>query len=192
MTTLALHTTPEVVESMAAQTLRGVLQEWLIDRVPSDDGSRVHHVIVGKPTRELRDEMVVSVHMDHPFGPKMDKSTNISGLGGGLSGRPYVFPGETTGGMKIEEIIGCVQVRVRQRLAAEDASKLMYPILARIRQALNRDERLRFIEDGFGNYMFRIETFRATGYESGGGDVTINSKWVDFRALVCYSNCRDL
>lgn len=190
--TVAPFETPTALEAKLAHVLKDVIGDHCINYVAPDDTSKANHVIIGKPTRELRDEIVVSVHMDHPLGPIMDRDDRVSGLRGGLSNRPYVIPNETIGGMTVDEIIGGVQIRARRRETSEDATFIIKPVHVRIKRAINRDKRLRLIQDDLGNTMFTIHTFRAVGYESGGGDVTINTRWVNFRALACYSNCRDL
>jgi hypothetical protein len=190
MTSSNPQTTPKTIEAMLAETIKDAVEKKCVTEIPDDDDSRADHVIIGKPTRELRDEMVISIHMRHPFGPRMDKDTAVHGLPRSSDSGPWVFPAETMGGMRVERIIGCVQIRLRKRQNAEEASWLFEPVKERIRQAINCDASLSSLSDDFGNTMFWIETFRATGYDSGGGEVSLTNQWVDFRAFVSSTNCR--
>jgi len=182
--------TPSSIEPLLATTMQTVLTEWCITDVPEDDASRANAVIIGKPTDELRQDIVVSIHTQHPFGPIRDRDTRVDGVeGGGLSRSPHRFPQETLGGMRTEEIIGCVQVNIRLRKESEDATWLIGPVIERVKQGIDRDKRLIGLEDDLGNYLSIIETFRADGYAGGGGKVTTNFRWVDFRAYVHRTNC---
>lgn len=184
-------TTPSTIEALIAETIQAAVEARCITDVPEDDESRANHVIIGKPTRELRDELVISVHMQHPFGPRLDRDQNITGTTGVPGPRPWKFPAETIGGATFEEIIGCVQIRLRQRTSLEDAMWIFSAVKERVKQAINLDKSLKTLTDGMGNTMFLIETFRAIGYDSGGAEVSLTTQWVDFRALVSRSNCRE-
>ncbi len=182
--------TPETVESILAAKLKVVLTDWCIARVADDDRSVANHVIVGKPTSELRDPIVVSIYTEHPLGPVADKDKIVMGPPRGDSERPYKFPPETNGGMRTKQIIGAVQVNVREDLSAEDATVIKTAVMARVEKAINTDKRLGYFEDDFGNHMIDLDTFKASGYASGGGNVSIYIGWQDWRAFVSSTNCR--
>jgi hypothetical protein len=104
---------------------------------------------------------------------------------------PYVWPVETSGGMRTETVIGAIQVNIRERESyADNAKAINAAVIARIRNAINQDASLRPFHDDFGNFVSRVETFQASGYQSGGGNVSINVRWVDWRAVVHSTNCR--
>jgi len=178
------------IEAILAHTLHTVLTEWCIDDVSTDDPSRADHVVLGKPTRELRDSKVVSIRMQHPLGPAADKDEVVSGSPRGQDERGHYFPAETSGGMMVEKIIGCIEVRIREKLSYPDAVEVNASLIERIKRAINTDLRLALLKDDFGVTLFKLETFQATGHASGGGDVSINVRWVDWRAFTCRTNCR--
>lgn len=178
------------IEAMLAEVLDTVLTEWCITNVPTTDPSRANHVVLGKPTRELRDANVVSIRMQHPLGPAADKDETVSGTPRGQDERGHYFPHETMGGAIFEKIIGCIEVRIRQKLAYPDAVEINAPLVERIKRAINTDYRLRTLTDDFGVTLFKIETFQASGHASGGGNVSINVRWIDWRAFTARSNCR--
>ena len=183
--------TPTSIEALMADRIHDAVERWCKTDVPLDDEARANEVIIGKPTVEIKKDIVLSVHMQHPFGPVRDRDTTVSGAGtGGLTGRPYFFPMETMGGARIEEVVGCVQVRIRKKMKYDDAVWLIAAVIERAKQAINRDTTLRRISDDLGNTMFLIEAFRVDGYESGGGRMSVNFRWVDFRAYVTCTNCR--
>lgn len=179
---------PQSAEAMLADKLQTALTTHLITNVEYDDPSRADHVIIGKPTKELKDRIVISVHTQHPFGPTVDKDASISGLSSG--NRPYYWPKETFGGMETEEIIGCVQINIRERMPPEEAVWVNSIITHRVKKAINEDPELEAFSDGLGNSVSLIETFRAVGYASGGDKVSVYFRWVDWRAMLHRSNCR--
>ena len=183
--------TPQSIEWLIATNMRDAVSEWCINDVDTDDPSRADNVIIGKPQDELVDEITLSIHVHHPLGPGSDRDTDVTGLSGGLSQRKWNFPGETFGGMRVEEIVGCVQIRARvDQDNYTDALELFGPIVLRIEDAINRDSRLANLEDELGRTMFIIEAHRREGYESGGGSTWLDTQWVDWRAYVSSTNCR--
>nr|NIV40059.1 hypothetical protein [Anaerolineae bacterium] len=60
----------------------------------------------------------------------------------------------------------------------------------RVKAAINRDADLNSLSDDFGNTMHVLETFQAVGYAGGGGDVSINFRWIDWRAFIHRTDCR--
>jgi hypothetical protein len=178
------------IEAILAEALLEVLTEWCITNVPTSDPSRANHVVLGKPTRELRDANVVSIHMQHPLGPSADKDERVSGTPRGQDERGHYFPAETLGGMIVEKIIGAVQVNVRQKLAYTNAIEINASIVQRVKAAVNRDKQLVPLKDDFGTTLFKLETFQAAGHASGGGNVSINIRWIDWRAFSSVTNCR--
>lgn len=181
---------PTSIIPLVAETLHEALLRECKTSVPTSDPSRADHVIIGKPTTELRDNIVVSIHMNHPLGPGSDTDANISGPPMSSKDRPLKFPAETSGGMRTELIIGAVEIRTRQRLEFSEAMWVEGAINARIKGAINQAPELRYLKDDFGNFMSRIETFKHSGYTSGGGKVSIGAGWVDWRAVVHTTNCR--
>ena len=179
---------PQSLEAMLAEKLQTALTTHLITNVDLNDQSIADYVIIGKPTAELKSRIVVSIHTQHPFGPTTDKDTSISGLSSG--GRPFYFPKETFGGMETEEMIGCVQINIREKMPAEEAVWINSIVTHRVKKAINEDSELDAFSDGLGNSMSMIETFRAVGYASGGDKVSVYFRWVDWRAIVHRSNCR--
>jgi len=178
------------IEAILAHMLHTVLLEWCITNVSADDPSRASHVVLGKPTRELRDSKVVSIRMQHPLGPAADKDEVVSGSPRGQDERGHYFPPETMGGMIVEKMIGCIEVRIREKLSYPDAVEVNASLIERIKKAINTDSRLGLLKDDFGVTLFKLETFQATGHASGGGDVSINVRWVDWRGFTCRTNCR--
>ena len=158
--------------------------------VSEDDESRADHVILGKPTTELRDAIVVSIHTEHPLGPVSDKDFTAMGTPRGEDERPYKWPSETTGGMRTKEVIGAVQINIREKVPYDTAKAINSAVANRIEIAINQDAVLRSFSDEFGNFCSQIDTFRASGYQSGGGNVSINIRWIDWRAFVHSTNCR--
>jgi len=177
---------PTTLEAMIADGLEGACTEYCITNVDDDDPSMSDHVILGKPTEELADEIVVSIHMQHPFGPTMDKDSAITGKTG-VTG--FHFPDETIGGGRVDQIMGAVQVNIRQDLEYADAMWISAVVVERVKQAINLHPDVRSLTDSYGNVMFKLQTFRAIGYASGGGDVSVYFRWVDFVAYVSYTNC---
>lgn len=181
---------PQSIEAVLSSTLLAAVKEYCQTNVSDTDESKADHVILGKPGSELSDKVVVSVHMQHPFGPVMDKDTNQTGLSGGLSMDPYAFPAETIGGMRVDKIIGCVQINIREDMPPDEAAWINGAVKERVRVAINEHPSLHDLADDFGNHLWKIETFRAVGYDSGGSDVSVHFRWIDFRAYVSYTNIR--
>lgn len=183
-----LATTPRHFESMIADKMIEALEEWCIERVPTDDDSRADVVIFGHPRQERKYNVVLSVHLEHPFGPVMDTDSDVTGLRGN---RAWLWPRETVGGMRTSEIIGCVQINLRQSIPQATAAWVTPVVKERVKQAVNRDRRLKGFTDDLGNTVSVIEAFKAIGYSSGGGNVSVHHGWVDWRAYVHNTNCRE-
>jgi len=172
---------------MILTNMKTALTEWCITDVDSDDPSKADHVIIGKPTEELSDEIVVSIHIRHPLGIEQDRDKDVTGKS---TQTRWKFPGETFGGMRVEEIVGTVQIRARKDLTYENATLLFSPLTQRVLDAINRDYLLTALTDSTGRTMFLIEAYRREGYESGGGEVSIDTQWIDWVAYVSSTNCR--
>lgn len=181
---------PQSIESLLGDKLKSVLTERCITDVSDDDESKANHVILGKPTTELRDNIVISIHTEHPLGPIADKDHIVMGTPRSDEERPFKWPAETTGGMRSKVVIGAVQVNIREKLPYETAKAINGAVASRIEAAINQDGELDAFHDDFGNFMSRIETFEASGYQAGGGNVSINIRWIDWRAFVHSTNCR--
>ena len=181
---------PQSIESILGDKLKEVLTRWCITGVPLDDESRANHVILGKPTTELRDAVVISIHTEHPLGPISDKDHIVMGTPRSDDERPFKWPAETTGGMRSKVVIGAIQVNIREMFAYEIAKAINGAVASRIEAAINQDAELDAFNDDFGNFMSRIETFQGSGYQAGGGNVSINIRWIDWRAFVHATNCR--
>lgn len=180
--------TPKSIEWLIATNMRDAVSEWCIIEVDADDLSKANNVIIGKPQDELVDEITLSIHIHHPLGPGSDRDTDVTGSS---TSTRWSFPGETTGGTRIEEIKGTVQIRARVDTDNyTDALELFGPVVLRIEDAINRDSRLAILEDGMGRTMFLIEAHRREGYESGGGNTWLDTQWVDWCAYVSSTNCR--
>ncbi len=178
------------IYALIAHTIKEVLEDWCINYVAEDDSSRAQHVLLGKPTGELRSEIVLSVHMNHPLGPEAGRDKSVAGRPMAEDERPYKWPMEWTGGMNTEAILGAVQINYRRRKSYDAALEDVGPIIARIKSGINRDSRLNFLVGDCGGHMSIIETIRGEGYTSGGGDVSLERVWVTFRAWVHTSNRR--
>lgn len=171
------------IEAVIAQTLLAVLTKWCITDVPTTDESRANSVILGKPTQELRDAIVVSIHMQHPLGLGADKDAIVSGPPKAQSDRSWTWPAEIGAG-RTEKIIGVVQLNIRERQPYGEAVETIASVVERVKAAINRDPALRALSDDFGNTVMQIETFQAEGYAGGGGQVSTNFRWIDWRAFV--------
>lgn len=181
---------PQSIESELGSRLKEVLTRWCITDISADDESRANHVILGKPTTQLRDNVVISIHTEHPLGPVSDKDHIVMGTPRSDDERPFKWPAETTGGMRSKVVIGAIQINIREKLSYETAKAINGAVAARIEAAINRDSELDAFADDFGNFMSRVETFQASGYQAGGGNVSINIRWIDWRAFVHSTNCR--
>jgi len=175
---------------MIADKLLSVLTKWLITNVDEDDDSRANRVILGKPTDELRYNVVVSIHLDHPLGPAQDTDFNAMGTPRSTEERPYKWPTETTGGMHTRQIIGAIQINIRETLPYEAAKAINGAVATRIELAIRRDNELRSFHDDFGQFVSIIDTFRGYGYQAGGGNTSIHIRWIDWRAVIHSENCR--
>lgn len=184
--------TPQSIESLIANTLEEVLADWCVNEVSTHDQSRASHIVLGKPTKELRDAIVVSIHTQHPLGPDNDSDRLVEGQPRSADERPLQFQRESAGGARVEMMFGTVQVRIRENLEHRLALNLKGAVSDRIRKAINRDERLRALTDDLGNTMFWIETFKHSGHASGGANVSIFIEWVDWRAAICSDNRRNV
>lgn len=183
--------TPVALESLMGHTIRDVLEDWCINNVDDDDLTKAAYALLGKPTKELRSRIVVSVHMQHPLGPDKDQDHNVMGPPRSEAERPLKFPGESIGGARWEMVFGAIQVRIREDLPHKDAMNTVAVVVDRIKSGINRDSRLRALRDDLNNVMVWIETFRHSGHAAGGGNVSIFIRWVDFRAVVVSSNVRE-
>lgn len=181
---------PQAVESILADKLKDVLTRWCITDVADDDESRVDFVIIGKPTKELRKKNVVSVHTDHPLGPSRDTDFQAMGTPRSSQERPYKWPTETTGGMRTKQITGAVQINIRQDTNYETAKAINSAVSTRVEMGINRDAALRSFYDDFGQFVSIIDTYEGLGYQAGGGNTSINIRWIDWRAIVHSENCR--
>ena len=182
--------TPRTIEAMLAHTMAEVLTDWCIERVAPDDDSVVKSVIIGKPTSELGNPPVISIHTQHPLGPPKDTDHIAMGAPRGPEERPYKWPVETTGGMRTDLMIGTVQINIREQSKAADAAWIIGAIASRVRKAINQDPRLATLVDDMGDYMSRVETFQHSGHTGGGSSTTTHIRWVDFRATIHSTNCR--
>ncbi len=181
---------PRDILAVMARTIKMVLEDWCINYVPASDPSRANHVILGKPTRELKDEIVISIYMNHPLGRGVDQDQLADGPPRKQDERPWKWPMESRGGMHNEKIIGGIQVNYRRNRGYEDAVQEIGPIMTRVKRGINNDARLKRLEDDMGNIMSSIQAITTQGHTSGGGDVTIDRQWVTFRAWVHSSNVR--
>ncbi len=181
------------IDSVVAHKLVEVFRDRCIESVPDDDDSKADHVVLGKPTVERRDEIVIAVMMEHPLGRSQSTDKVLSSWShtSDEEARPYTFPPESIGGMLVDVIIGTVWISIREMEDYEDSIDIISSVAERVRAAINRDSRLKRLCDDFGNMLFKLETFRGQGHETGGKGVAINHRWVDFRGLVARSNRRD-
>lgn len=184
--------TPVHIESLLGDTLVEVITDHCMTNVSSEDQSRANHVVLGKPTSELRDNCVVSIHTQHPLGPEQDTDRRVEGSPRERSERPWVFPRESYGGAKFDMMYGTVQVRMRERMQHKKALAIKAVVAHRIKYAIERDTRLRVLSDDLGNTMLMIETFKHSGHAAGGGDVSVFIEWVDWRALIVSDNRRNV
>lgn len=178
----------DTIEGKVAETLLEVLTDWCINNVDNSDPSRANYVVLGKPTRELSSSIVVSIYMTHPLSMTRGGEWIAEGTPRRQNERPYQFPAEM-GGMRTEMIVGAIQVNYREKESYEDAIPIISRVTNRIKQGINRDSRLKYLLDDMGNFMSCIETFRAEGVASGGGNITVDRRWVSWRAWVHSSTC---
>ena len=178
------------IEAVLAQELYKVLTKWCITDVAANDPSRADAVVLGKPTRELRDEIVISIHMQHPLGPSADRDEIVSGTPRQREERPWIWPKEFGGG-KVEKMVGAIQVNIRQKLAYDEAVEIISSVVERVKAALNTDRDLVPLSDDWGNTLQVLETFQASGHAGGGGEVSINLRWIDWRAFISRRDCRE-
>jgi len=179
------------IEAVVAKALMKALTKSCITEVPAEDMSRANHVIIGKPTNERADEIVIAIMMEHPFGPKFDRAPLLTMSQADPQTRPMRFPGETLGGMDVSMEIGTVWISIREKMPYEEAIEVISSVRERVKATINRDSSLVPLQDDYGNFLYRLETFQAEGYETGGRQVSINHRWVDFRFFVAVTNCRD-
>lgn len=182
--------TPKAIESLIADTLKIVLTDWCITNTDTDDETRADVVMIGKPTRELRNNIVISIHTSHPLGPTRDNDRLVEGPPRAQSERPLYFERETTGGARVEMLFGAVQIRIRKNQEHQEALNVIAVSETRVKQGINMDSRLRVLHDDFDSTMVWIETFEQPGYAAGGGDTSIFIRWIGWRAVVVSSNIR--
>ena len=183
--------TQEGIEAILAHKLHEALLKHCITDMPITDPSRANHVVLGKPTSERRDESVISIMMQNPLGPSKDSERLVQGIPFDESVRPYIFPPESIKGMVTETGVGVVWVAIREMKDYSQAMGIISSTVERVKVVINRAEGLVPLYDDFGNFLFKLETFRAAGYETGGRNVAINHRFIDFRGLVARTNCRD-
>jgi hypothetical protein len=183
--------TPTTIEGLIATVMLDVLTQYCITDVDDDDASKVNEIIIGKPTEELRKKNVLSIHTVHPLGPESDTETIMMGTPTRPNERPYKWPTETLGGMKTYNMIGAIQVNLRQNVRAPDAIPLIAAIETRVKIGINRDPRLDVLKDDFGYVAHLIETFQGRGYASGGGKTSLHRRWIDWRATIHSPNWRE-
>lgn len=181
---------PKAIESLIADTMKVVLTEWCITNTDEDDTTRADVVMIGKPTRELRNNIVISIHTSHPLGPSRDNDRLVEGPPRTQSERPLYFERETTGGARTEMMFGAVQIRIRESQDEGSALNTVAVADTRIKRGINMDSRLRSLTDDFGSTMILIETYEQPGYAAGGGDTSIFIRWIGWRAVIVSSNIR--
>jgi hypothetical protein len=177
-------TTPTSMHGLLASTLLTVLTDWCITRVDDDDDSKVDYVILGKPTGQLRSAKVVSIFMTHPLSLSRGGEEYVSGRSPEGTLGEEQWPEESWGGMRTESWEGAVQVNYRDKKSYDDAMDVIGPITTRITQAINQDSRFTGLRDDMGNMLSSIGTFRAEGVSSGGDNITVDRRWVSWRAFV--------
>jgi hypothetical protein len=178
------------MESLLADEMETVLTDWCINDPDEDDDTKANNVIIGKPTRELRNKIVVSIHTNHPLGVGSDKDRLVEGPPRSGDERPLYFERESTGGARVEMMFGAIQIRIRQDSNHKQALNFVAVNEDRIKKAINRDSRLRVLEDDLGNTMVWLETYESPGYAAGGGDTSIFIRWIGWRAVIVSSNTR--
>lgn len=180
------------MEAVLAQRLFKALKKVCIEDVALDDPSRANHVVLGKPTVERRDEIVISIMFQNPLGTGKDTERLLQGYPYDESLRPYQFPGgETFGGAVFDTVIGVVWVAIRKMKDYNLAIEIISSVAERVRWAINQYPGLDAACDDYGNHLFRLETFRGAGYETGGRNVAINHRFIDFRGLIARTNRRN-
>lgn len=181
---------PAQIEAMIADALyQGILAACKTN-IPVGQIDRADNVIIGKPGSELSDPITISIHVQHPIGPSEDVDKQVTGMGAGLSDRPYSFPNETIGGMRVDELKGGVQINIREDLEPESAVWVNAAIKQRVKDVINQSTSFDYMEDEMGNLLLKIETFRDFGYDAGARDVSVHFRWVGWRAYICYANYR--
>lgn len=180
---------PTTITALIVTTLRDACEKVCKTDIPKGNMARADHVIIGKPGEELTDRIVVSIHDQSPWGKAEDADANVTGLiAGPYSGGPYVFPAETIGGMRTDKLIGTVQINIREDINIEDAIWIHGALKERINAAINHSDVWRGLADEMGNYLWKMETYRSFGYDSGGGDISVHFRWIGWRAYVNYRN----
>jgi len=161
---------PAQIDALVVTILREGCEKICKTDIEKKNSARADHVIIGKPGEELTDRIVVSVHAQSPFGKSEDADVQVTGLiPGPYSGGPYEFPAETMGGMRVDKLIGTVQVNIREDIPVEEATWIHGALKQRISDVINRWPAFDGLADDMGNYLWKIETYRSFGYDSGGG-----------------------
>jgi hypothetical protein len=177
-------TTPDSAEVAIARRIRDVLEDWCVNNVAEDDPSRADHVIRGKPTSERSNEIVISVHTHHPLGLSKSSEGVVDGPPVQEDERPYKWPMMTTGGFTTSKAIGAVQINIRLRAERELAERIIGAVAERVKQGVNRDKRLAGFKDEMGNFVSSVEAFETRGAGSGADNVSLDNRWITWRAWV--------
>ena len=180
---------PETIEAKVALLLLDAVTDHCVNDVSSSDASRADWVILGKPTSERSDPIVISIHMQHPLGMNIGKEKASASRPTQMD--PWQVLPETQGGMMSRVQVGAVQIDIREDVPFSEAIHINAAVARRVKQAIDNDISLAGpITDDFGDLMSWIQTFEAAGYVAGGGDVSIHARWVNFKMLVHSSNVR--
>lgn len=184
--------TPNTTEAAKAELIIRItsfLQLRLVDEIPRGAPERVDVVAVGKYIEEL-DGIIVTVHSDHPLGVGQSRvNANIEGVESTSLLKGWNLPPESLGGSKWERWPGTVQVRMLKDVDQLTGLKIIEHVCARIGIVIN-GEVIVPIRDEYGYTIFHLTTVGTIGYASGGGDISVNTRWVDFAALVSSSRLR--
>ena len=177
------------LEAIVAMLIKDAVTKHCITDVSSSDASKADWVILGKPTTERTDPIVISIHMQHPLGMNIGKEKASSSRPTQMD--PWQVLPETQGGMSSRVQVGAVQIDIREGIPYDEAIYINAAVARRVKQAIDNDVSLAGpIVDDFGDLMSWILTFEAAGYVAGGGDVSIHARWVNFKMLVHSSNVR--
>ena len=147
------------------------------------DPARLDVVVVGKYIEELAG-INVSVHSDHPLGIGQQRvNQNIEGVQSTSLLKGWKLPAETIGGSKFDRWPGTVQVRMLKDVDQKTGLKIIEHVCARIGVVIN-SEPICPIRDEYGYTIYHVTTTGTIGYASGGGDISVATRWVDFAGLV--------
>lgn len=186
---MSIPNVPNGIEAVLAHKLKDVITKHCITNVSANDISKADYVILGKPGPELRDSIVVSIHIQHPLhSTRVEKERPNED---NEIGYPWRVPAETVGGMNTKSQVGAVQLNIRQDLDYDDAIYVNSAVTERVRQAIDRDAELGgLLTDDFGGGVSKIQTYDAPGFTGGGGDVSIYTRWIGFKYLLHTPNTR--